>query len=340
MSANTVHSEKELKHIVMSGMRPTGKLHLGHYFGVIKNWLTLQDQYPCFFSVADWHALTTGYAKSNTSKLKEHKIDMVLDWLAAGLDPEKATIFLQSDVPEIAEMHLLFSMLTPAKWVQTDPTLKDMVAMLSDDLSYGLLGYPVLQTVDILSVQATLVPVGKDQLAHLEISRDLARRFNHTYQSDLFVEPQPLLTDIPLMMGLDGRKMGKSYGNAIYLSDSEDETRNKIKTAVTDTNRVKRSDPGNPDNCQVVYSYYPIFGSPSITETVGTECRSASRGCMDCKKQLTELVNESLAALRKQRQELQSNPQYVEKILEHGQQQARDVCQKTLYKMKQAMSLI
>jgi tryptophanyl-tRNA synthetase len=325
--------------IVMSGMRPTGKLHIGHYFGVLKNWITLQEQYPCFFSIADWHALTTRYEPADTATLKSHIEEMAIDWLAAGLDPEKVTMFVQSSIPEIAEMHLLLSMLTPAKWVQTDPTLKEMVAMLSDDLSYGLLGYPVLQTVDILSVGGTLVPVGKDQLAHLEISRDIARRFNHLYQCQLFTEPRPLLTNVPLLIGLDGRKMGKSYGNAIYLSDSEETVAAKIKTAITDRNRIKRTDPGQPDQCEVVYPYYSVFLDAVTAGQVAAECRSGSRGCMDCKKQLAEAINESLAPLRQRRQELEQDRTYVSQVLAQGAQRARASCQATLEKMKHLMSL-
>ena len=323
--------------VVMSGMRPTGKLHLGHYMGVLRNWVSLQDEYPCFFSIADWHALTTKY--DNTANLREDILEMALDWLAVGIDPAKATMFVQSTIPEIAELHLLLSMVTPAKWVQTDPTLKDMVAMLHEDLSYGLLGYPVLQTVDILSVRAGLVPVGKDQLAHLEISRDIARRFNHIYQADIFAEPRPLLTETPLLIGLDGRKMGKSFNNAIFLSESTDETLKKIKTAITDPARIKRTDPGNPDVCEVVYKYYEAFAPEPVKNLAAEECRSAARGCMDCKKILAELVNESMAPIRERRALYAQDRAQVEKILTEGSQKARSVCQDTLSQVKKVMRL-
>ncbi|WMU93202.1 tryptophan--tRNA ligase [Microcystis phage MaAM05] len=323
--------------VVMSGMRPTGKLHLGHYMGVLKNWVTLQDQYPCFFSIADWHALTTKY--DDTASLRENILEMALDWLAAGIDPQKATLFVQSSIPEIAELHLLMSMITPAKWVQTDPTLKDMVAMLHEDLSYGLLGYPVLQTVDILSVRAGLVPVGKDQLAHLEISRDIARRFNHLYQADLFAEPRPLLTETPMLIGLDGRKMGKSFNNAIYLSDTADETWSKVKTAITDPARVKRSDPGAPENCEVVYKYYQAFADASAQAVTAEECRAAIRGCMDCKKQLGELINAQMAPLRERRALYAADKGQVEALLKTGGEQARVRCQETLQQVKNLMKL-
>jgi tryptophanyl-tRNA synthetase len=323
--------------VVMSGMRPTGKLHLGHYMGVLKNWITLQDQYPCFFSIADWHALTTQY--DNTANLRENIIEMALDWLASGIAPQKATLFVQSSIPEIAELHLLLSMITPAKWVQTDPTLKDMVAMLHEDLSYGLLGYPVLQTVDILSVQAGLVPVGKDQLAHLEISRDIARRFNHVYQTTLFAEPRPLLTETPMLLGLDGRKMGKSYNNAIFLSDSADETWAKVKTAITDPARIKRTDPGTPENCEVIYKYYEIFASKDAQALAAKECRMASRGCMDCKKLLGEMINEQMAPIRARRALYASDKAQVEQLLRAGSEKARAACQDTLRQVKTLMKL-
>jgi tryptophanyl-tRNA synthetase len=323
--------------VVMSGMRPTGKLHLGHYMGVLRNWVSLQDQYPCYFSIADWHALTTKY--DDTANLREDILEMALDWLAVGIDPSKATIFVQSTIPEIAELHLLLSMVTPAKWVQTDPTLKDMVAMLHEDLSYGLLGYPVLQTVDILSVRAGLVPVGKDQLAHLEISRDIARRFNHLYQAEIFAEPRPLLTETPLLIGLDGRKMGKSYNNAIFLSETADETLKKVKTAITDAKRIKRTDPGNPEDCEVVYKYYEAFASSQVRDLASQECRSADRGCMDCKKILAEVVNETMAPIRERRALYAADRGQVEQLLKAGGQKARAACQETLTQVKAAMRL-
>ncbi|HEY9746673.1 MAG TPA: tryptophan--tRNA ligase [Oculatellaceae cyanobacterium] len=323
--------------VVMSGMRPTGKLHLGHYMGVLRNWLQLQDTHPCFFMVADWHALTTKYDSTDT--LKQDIIDMTLDWLAAGIDPNKATLYVQSSLPEEAELHLLLSMITPAKWVQTDPTLKDMVVMLHEDLSYGLLGYPVLQTVDILAVKGGLVPVGKDQLAHLEISRDIARRFNYLYKTDLFAEPQPLLTETPMLLGLDGRKMSKSYNNAIYLSDTPDETLAKIKMGITDPARVKRTDPGNPEHCEVIFKYYQAFAPKEALELADQECRTAARGCMDCKKILAEIINEYLRPIRERRAMYASDIGQVLDILKTGGEKARAECQDTLAKVKVLMKL-
>ncbi len=322
---------------VMSGMRPTGRLHLGHYVGVLKNWVQLQHQYQCHFSIVDWHALTTKY--DDTSTLNDNIINLALDWLAAGINPETALIYVQSQVPEIAELHLLLSMITPNKWVETDPTLKDMVKMLHEDLTYGLLGYPILQAADILSVKGDLVPVGKDQLAHLEIARDIVTRFNNLYDTQVFPSPKPLLTETPLLPGVDARKMGKSYGNAIYLSDSEDETWAKLKPGITDPARIKRTDPGQPENCEVIYKYYQVFVPQEGQTLAAEECRSATRGCMDCKKILAEFINEELKPLRQRRIELAKDIGQVQQILERGSAQAKDVCSQTLQDVRKAMKL-
>lgn len=337
MSAPESHSQPK---IVMSGMRPTGKLHLGHYMGVLKNWVSLQNDYQCYFSIVDWHALTTQYDRSEN--IQANILELALDWLSCGINPEKATIYVQSSIPEIAVMHLLMSMLTPVKWLETDPTLKDMVQMLREDgegIHYGLLGYPNLQTMDILGVLGELVPVGKDQLAHLEISRDLARRFNHQYQCQLFPEPRPLLTEIPMLLGVDGRKMGKSFGNAIYLSDTEDETWTKLKTCITDPARIKRQDPGSPDNCSVIYPYYKAFTNASAQSLAAEECQSAARGCMDCKKILTEQINETLRPIRERRKVLESDPSQVLAILKSSTERARAVHQETLRQMQTVMKI-
>lgn len=329
--------ENQNRKRVMSGMRPTGRLHLGHYVGVLKNWVQLQEQYDCFYSIVDWHALTTKY--DQTESLRSNIMEVALDWLAAGIDPDKATVYVQSQVPEIAELHLLFSMFTPNKWVETDPTLKDMVKMLHEDLTYGLLGYPILQTADILSVKGELVPVGKDQLAHLEISRDIVTRFNHMYQCEVFPSPKPLLTETPLLPGVDGRKMGKSYGNAIYLADTEDETWAKIKQGITDPARIKRTDPGEPENCVVIYKYYEVFAPLPVRELAAEECRAATRGCMDCKKILVDIVNAELRPLRERRAELAKDLGQVEKILAEGSERAREACRETLREVRSVMKL-
>ncbi|MBX2860978.1 MAG: tryptophan--tRNA ligase [Vampirovibrio sp.] len=335
--ASTKNQQQRPPKTVMSGMRPTGRLHLGHYMGVLKNWVSLQPQYDCYFMVADWHALTTKY--DDTAYLQENVYEMTLDWLASGVDPNVSTLYVQSAIPEIAELHLLLSMVTPNKWVETDPTLKDMVAMLHEDLTYGLLGYPILQTSDILAVLGDLVPVGKDQVAHLEISRDIARRFNHLFETDLFPQPKPLLTETPMLLGLDGRKMGKSYNNAIFLADTEDETWQKLRTAITDPARIKKDDPGDPAKCEVVYPYYQTFASNGAIELAAKECREAARGCVDCKKILNEFVIEELKPLRERRTEYAKDRAQVEKILREGCEKSRAVAQNTLKQIRAAMRL-
>jgi tryptophanyl-tRNA synthetase len=246
---------------------------------------------------------------------------------------------VQSEIKEIAELHLLFSMITPNKWVETDPTLKDLVSTLHEDLSYGLLGYPVLQTADILVVRGQFVPVGEDQLAHLEIARDIARRFNHLYQTELFPEPKALLTPVSKLAGLDGRKMSKSYGNAINIADSEEETWQKVKTAITDPARVKRTDPGNPEACVAVYQYYKVFADEATTALAAEECSSAKRGCMDCKKILSDVINAQMAPLRQRRAELAETPDKVNQVLDQGIAQMRPKCQTTLEATRKTMHL-
>jgi tryptophanyl-tRNA synthetase len=318
-------------------MRPTGRLHLGHYVGVLKNWVQLQDQYDCFFMIADWHALTTKY--DETEMLNQNILEVALDWLACGIDPSNATLYVQSRIQEIAELHLLLSMITPNRWVETDPTLKDMVAMLHEDLTYGLLGYPILQTADILAMKADFVPVGKDQLAHLEISRDIVTRFNHQYKTPLFPSPKPLLTETPMLPGVDARKMGKSYGNAIYLADTEDETWNKLKQGITDPARIKRTDLGTPENCEVIFKYYEVFVTPEARQLADQECRSATRGCMDCKKILAEFVNAELRPIRERRAEYARDPAHVYALLAQGEAQARATAQQVLQEVRSAMKL-
>jgi tryptophanyl-tRNA synthetase len=321
--------------VVMSGMRATGALHLGHYFGVLKNWAILQQQHRAYFMVADWHSLTTKF--DDTQHIAQHRLDMVMDWLAAGLDPNACTIYVQSAIPEIAELHLLLSMITPQKWCETDPTLKDMV--LSGEMSYGLLGYPVLQTADILAMRGSLVPVGKDQLAHLEISRDIARRFNHVTGQAVFAEPKPLLTETPSVIGLDGRKMSKSYGNTVALSMTPDETQGAIKKAMTDAKRIKKDDPGTPEDCVAVYPWYQLLADAPTCATVAEECRSATRGCMACKAQLAEVVNETLAPLRKRRNTYAEDVAQVEAILVAGNAQARDQAAGVLASVRHAFRI-
>jgi tryptophanyl-tRNA synthetase len=338
------------KEIIMSGMRPTGKLHLGHYMGVLKNWLSFQNDYQCFFAIADWHALTTKF--DQTEGLKQNIVDVALDWLACGINPDNSVIYLQSLVPETAELHLLLSMITPQNWVERDTTLKDMVKMLRGNteetdeaksfsglVSYGLMGYPVLQTADIIQFNASMVPVGKDQLAHLEISRDIVRRFNHLYKVNLIKEPQPKLTETPLLKGIDGQKMGKSFNNDIKISDTEEITTKKIMQAITDRNRIKKTDPGNPANCEVVCPYYQVFADEETVKKQRYECENALRGCADCKRELASIINSQFREIRERRESFAQNPERVHEIIKSGSEKARESASAFLKEIKQAMKL-
>lgn len=328
---------------IASGMRPTGKLHLGHYIGVLKNWVKLQDEFDCHYFVADWHALTTKY--DDTNDLRQNTIDVVIDWLSCGLDPEKSTIYVQSLVPEIAELNIYFAMVTPHNWVERDPTLKDLAKVIrtkegvNNTISYGLMGYPVLQAADILIVNASLVPVGKDQVAHVEITRDIARRFNNIYKTEFFNEPVPKLTEVPLLYGLDGQKMGKSYNNDIKISDDEETTTKKIMRAVTDPSRARKDDPGHPDQCEVAFKYWQVFGDSAAVETVKCECEQGARGCADCKKQLAAVINEQFAPIREKRKYYENHLDEVIKIIEDGSQKARIEAQKVLKEVRKLVKM-
>lgn len=317
----------DLKKRIVSGMRPTGKLHLGHYFGVLKNWVNLQDEFDCFYFIADWHALTTKY--NDTNDIGQNVEDVALDWLACGLDPEKSVIYLQSMVPQTACLHIYLSMITPQNWVERDPTLKDLAKIMKDrqenmsNLSYGLFGYPVLMTADILSFNADFVPVGIDQVAHVELTRDIARRFNNIYKTDYFNEPAPKLTKIPLLKGLDGNKMGKSFNNDIKISDSEEITQKKINTGITDRNRIRKDDKGNPDNCEVIFDYWKIFGSNEEVNQICCDCKNAKIGCAQCKKMLASKVNQTLTPIREKRLELQKDSNYIKDVIIEGSKKAK-----------------
>ncbi len=324
----------EEKKRIMSGMRPTGRLHLGHYMGVISNWVNLQNDYDCYFSVADWHALTTGYDK--TEQLKENVYNVVIDWLASGIDPKKATIFVQSSIPEIAELNIYLGMVTPQNWVERDPTLKDMAKILkskegtNSQIGFGLMGYPVLMTADILAVNAHYVPVGIDQVAHVELTRDMARRFNNVYHTDYFVEPAPKLNNCPLLTGVDGAKMGKSFNNDIKISDDEETTTKRIMQCITDRSRVRKDDLGHPDKCEVAFKYWQIFGSPEEIAQVESECKAGKRGCADCKRQLAQKVNEHFKEIRERRKYYENHMDEVKAILEEGTVKSRAVSSKIL----------
>lgn len=321
-------------------MRSTGKLHLGHYLGVITNWIELQKDYECYYFIADWHALTTKYDKTET--LRQDVIDVAIDWLACGIDPERSTIYVQSLIPEIAELNIYLSMITPQNWVERDPTLKDMAKILrakegtNSQISYGLMGYPVLMSSDIMAFNATTVPVGIDQVAHIEISRDIARRFNNIYKTDFFNEPKPKLTNVPLLPGIDGQKMGKSYNNDIKISDDEETTAKKIMQAITDRSRVRKDDPGHPEQCEVAFKYWQIFGE---VKTVESECRAGQRGCANCKRQLGCIINEKFAPIREKRRYFENHLEDVEHIIEDGSNKARIEAKKVLSEVRKIVKM-
>ncbi len=317
---------------IVSGMRPTGRLHLGHLIGTLHNWRRLQQQAECFFFIADWHALTTDYDRSEG--MGANILEMVIDWLAAGIDPERATIFLQSAVPEHAELHLLLSMITPVGWLERVPTYKEMQQQLEDrDLStYGFLGYPVLQAADILMYGATGVPVGADQVPHVELTREIARRFNHLF-GETFAEPQAVLAETARVPGLDGRKMSKSYGNAVYLADDADEVKAKLSRMMTDPRRVRRHDPGDPDDCPA-YNLHRVYCTPQELADTAHGCRTAEIGCLDCKLVMIKRAEEELAPLRARRAELAARPDEVRAILERGTARARAVAAETMARVR------
>ncbi len=353
-------------------MRSTGKLHLGNYVGALQNWVRMQDDYECFFMVADWHALTTDYA--DTSKIKENSLEVVLDWLAAGLDPEKSVIFIQSHVPAHAELHLLFSMITPLGWLERVPTYKEQRDNIKDkDLgTYGFLGYPVLQAADILVYKADCVPVGEDQVAHVELTREIARRFNSLYRTvevvdtahltsaqrewlindgrqilpdadnvfyyGVLPEPQALLTPAAKLPGTDGRKMSKSYGNTVMLTDPEPVVRQKLKTMVTDPARVRRSDPGNPDVCPVG-DLHKIFSDKGTMDKVNEGCRSAGIGCIECKGWATDALVRLLNPMQERRKKFEENPRLAWDILEAGTERARKSAGETMDDVRAAMGM-
>ena len=325
---------------VLSGLRPTGRVHLGNYFGAVKNWVDLEKsgKYRCFFFVADLHALTTDYA--DTQQLAQNTRDAVLDWLSVGLDPEKATIFLQSRVPQHAELALYFSMITPLGWLERVPTYKDQIEQLrSKDLgTHGFLGYPVLMTADIAVYRARLVPVGEDQASHLEICREIVRRFNSLY-GEVFPEPKALHTPTPKVNGIDGRKMSKSYGNTIGITEAADSVAQKVMAMVTDPARQRRQDPGNPDNCNL-FPFHTLYSPPAEVTVVDAECRTAARGCVDCKKHLIRNMNAALEPFRQKRAELTSSrSDVVRDVLHAGDEKARAVAEETMEAVRAAVRL-
>ena len=322
---------------ILSGMRPTGPLHLGHLTGALDNWVRLQDEYECFYVVVDWHALTTDYA--DTSAIRGNVIEVATDWLAAGIDPARSTLFIQSLVPEHAELHLMLSMVTPLSWLERVPTYKEQQQNIQEkDLStYGFLGYPLLQSADIIVYKADAVPVGEDQAPHVEMTREVVRRFNHLY-GPVFPEPKTLLTATPRVPGTDGRKMSKSYGNAVYLKDSPEETRAKIRPMVTDPARKRRTDPGNPDICPV-FDLHKAFSTVETQAWAAEGCRTAGIGCLDCKRGLLEHLLPRLEAIHARRQEFAARPDTVWDILRAGSDHAREVARATMEDVRRAMQI-
>jgi tryptophanyl-tRNA synthetase len=326
---------------ILSGMRPTGKLHLGHMKGVLENWLQLQHEHHCFFFAADWHALTTDYA--NPEIVKQTIWDMLVDWLAVGIDPEKAVVFIQSEVPEHAELHLLFSFMTPLSWLERVPTYKDQIEQLKEkDLgTYGFLGYPLLQAADILIYRADAVPVGDDQVPHVELTREVARRFNHLYRQGippLFPEPKSLLMPASKLPGLDGRKMSKSYGNTIEISEEWKVTEKKVKTMPTDPARVRRDDPGTPEKCPV-WDFHKIYSDEEERAEVQQGCTTAGIGCLDCKKILLNHLEEELQPIRERRIEIAKHMDDVHDIVRHGNEKARHEASRTMEKVRKSLKM-
>jgi len=323
-------------------MRPTGPLHIGHWVGALRNWVTLQNEYECFYFIADWHMLTTDYA--NTEALQDNRFQMILDWLACGLDPDRSTLFVQSAIKEHAELHLLLSMITPLGWLERVPSYKEMRENLTDkDLgTYGFLGYPLLQSADILMYHADFVPVGEDQVPHVELTREIARRFNFIYGQrsarPVLAEPQSLLTQVPRLPGTDGRKMSKSFGNDVKLSDDPATIEKKILPMVTDPARKRRQDPGNPDICPV-FDYHKAFSSAETQAWAAHGCRTAEIGCIDCKRGLLKHLLPILEPIAAKRRKLEAKPEEAKEILQHGNKAARQVAEVTMSGVREAMLL-
>lgn len=320
-------------------MRPTGRLHLGNYFGAIVNWIDLQerDDTNCFYFVADWHSLTTAY--DSTKEISGSIREMVVDWIACGIDPDRSTVFIQSAVKEHAELNLLLSMITPLSWLERNPTYKEQLREQEtrDLRTYGFLGYPVLQAADIIMYKANLVPVGIDQVPHVELTREIARRFNHFY-GEVFPEPEAYLTETPKLLGIDNRKMSKTYGNAIYLSDSEEELHRKVREMVTDPARKRRQDPGNPEICNV-YSFHKMFSLPEVVRRVNRECRTAEIGCVECKKLMAEGLNTFIKPIRDKRIDIERDESLLKAVFEKGLARTREIAARTMDEVREAIGI-
>lgn len=322
---------------ILSGMRPTGLLHLGNLHGALANWIDMQDQYDCFFFIADWHALTSDY--ENPGSISDYVKDIMIDWLSAGLSPEKNTLFIQSKIMEHAELFLILSMITPVPWLERNPTYKDQIVQLANkDLStFGFLGYPVLQAADIIMYKANGVPVGIDQVPHVEITREIARRFNYLY-GEVFPEPQAILTQTSKILGIDRRKMSKSYNNAIFMADSVETVQNKVSQMITDPNRARKSDPGNPDICNV-FEFHKLYSPYEMLDEISEQCRSAGIGCVECKKKMAVSLIEYLKPIQDRRQFYEERPETVAEIIVTGCNKAREVAQQTMEEVRAALKI-
>ncbi len=349
MAENTTVTDTSILPVgqtVVSGFRPTGKLHLGHLHGTLTNWARLQSEYRCFFFVADWHALTTG--NTNAEGIRDNTEEMVIDWLSVGLDPKQSVIFRQSDVKEHAELHLLFSMITPTPWLIRNPTVKEQARELgfidSDEdavvttIPYGLLGYPVLQAADILMYKAQHVPVGIDQVPHIELTREIARRFNMVYKRSVFPEPQALLTEIPKIPGVDGRKMSKSYGNAVVLSDPPEEIDAKLSRMITDPRRARRRDPGDPVDCPT-FNLHRLYCTQEEIEFVTNGCKTADIGCLECKKIMIKHVLDDLTEFSEKRTYWKNHRDDVRDVLREGERQAHEIARQTMAEVREVVGV-
>lgn len=327
-----------MKKRIVSGMRPTGRMHLGHLHGALDNWKRLQKEYDCFYFIADWHALTSEYG--DTEIIKASINDIIIDWISVGLDPELCTFFIQSHIKEHTELHLVFSMITPLPWLERNPTYKEQLKEITqkDLYTYGFLGYPVLQAADILMYKANGVPVGEDQAPHVELTREIARRFNHIYNKTIFPEPDTLLAPTSKLLGIDRRKMSKSYDNAIFLSDSDEEISSKVSAMITDPQRARKTDPGDPDICNV-FSFHEIYTDEEKTKQINTDCRKAGIGCVECKKIMSKNLINFLGPIRAKRKELESNIGRVNEIIDESNRKARAIAEKTMEEVKEAINI-
>lgn len=322
---------------IVSGMRPTGRLHLGHVHGALNNWRSLQEDYQCFYFIADWHALTSEY--EHPEIIKESINDILIDWIAIGLNPEESVIFVQSGIKEHAELHLILSMISPLSWLERNPTYKEQLKEVAQRnlYTYGFLGYPVLQAADILMYKAHGVPVGEDQSAHLELTREIARRFNHFY-SNVFPLPETLLTPEAKILGTDRRKMSNSYDNAIFISDSEEIVTTTVADMITDPQRARRPDPGRPDFCNV-FTFHELYTDKEKVKEIDEGCRSASIGCVECKQMMASSLNEALEPLREKRKELEANPRIIENIIDEGNKKARKIARDTMEEVREVVKI-